>query len=172
MAAVACGGTQPVAMGDQEVFEAIAPGEYVAAVSQVVADPCRQHSWEDPGDSVDDLARALAALPGLEVTASPREVTAFDHQGMYLELTIPQLAHEPDVGFTDCVAGYLYTYRGEGEWGRTVERFHQGPGQILQLWILDVDGVRLLIEANRFPDSPAEDVEELQAILDSIRIES
>jgi hypothetical protein len=53
--------------------------------------------------------------------------------------------------------------------GRTLERFHQGPGQILEFWVLDVDGTRILIEANRFPDSPPEHVAELQAILDSIR---
>jgi hypothetical protein len=49
--------------------------------------------------------------------------------------------------------------------GRTLERFHQGPGQILEFWVLDVDGTRILIEATRFPDSPPEHVAELQAIL-------
>lgn len=147
-------------------------GLTIATVTHIVADPCSRHTWDDPGPSVDDLVAALAALPGLEPTTAPTEVTAYGYHGRYLELTVPQLAHEPAAGFTDCVGGYLYTYRGEAEWGRTLSRFYQGPGQILEIWVLDVEGTRLLIEATRFPDSPPEDVDELQAILDSIHIEA
>ena len=42
---------------------------------------------------------------------------------------------------------------------------------IEESWILDVEGTRLLIETNWSPASPAEDVAEMRAILDSIRIE-
>jgi hypothetical protein len=56
--------------------------------------------------------------------------------------------------------------------GRTLERFHQGPGQILEFLVFDVDSTRILTWSNRFPDSPPEHVAELQAILDSIRIEA
>ena len=40
-----------------------------------------------------------------------------------------------------------------------------------EFWILDVDGTRLVIETNHSPASPPEDVAEMRAILDSIRIE-
>lgn len=147
-------------------------GLTIAIPTHVVSDPCHEHGWHDPGPSVDDLAAALAALPGLELTTAPTAVTAHHYRGMYLEVTVPQLDYEPEVGFTDCIGGYLYTYRGQAEWGQTLSRFYQGPGQILQFWILDVRGTRLLIEANHFPDSPLEDMEALQAILDSVRIET
>jgi hypothetical protein len=45
------------------------------------------------------------------------------------------------------------------------------PGHTEAFWILDVEGNRLMIEANWSPDSPRKDVAEMRAILDSIRIE-
>ena len=44
-------------------------------------------------------------------------------------------------------------------------------GRTEELWILDVDGVRLVIAANWSPASPRQDVAEMRAILHSIQIE-
>jgi len=49
-------------------------------------------------------------------------------------------------------------------------RYFQAPGDIVEFWVIDVGGTPLLIETDRFPDSPEEDVAQLQAILDSIVI--
>ena len=46
-----------------------------------------------------------------------------------------------------------------------------GLGDTEEFWILDVEGTRLMIEANWSPDSPRRDVAEVRAILDSIQIE-
>jgi hypothetical protein len=40
------------------------------------------------------------------------------------------------------------------------------------LWTLDVDGVRLVIEASFIPEASPEDRAELERIIDSIQIES
>jgi hypothetical protein len=48
---------------------------------------------------------------------------------------------------------------------------YTGPGYREDFWILDVEGTRLVIAAERSPGSPPRDVAEQQAILDSIRIE-
>jgi hypothetical protein len=45
------------------------------------------------------------------------------------------------------------------------------PGRTEAFWILDIAGTRLMIESNWSPASAREDVAELRAILDSIRIE-
>jgi hypothetical protein len=45
------------------------------------------------------------------------------------------------------------------------------PGDTEEFWILDVEGTRLMIAAERTPDSPAYALAEQRAILDSIRIE-
>ena len=48
---------------------------------------------------------------------------------------------------------------------------YTGPGYREEFWILDVEGTRLMIAAERSAGSPSEDLAEQQAILDSIRIE-
>ena len=49
--------------------------------------------------------------------------------------------------------------------------YAQGASNRWHLWILDVDGVRVVIQSMDYPDTPAEQQAELQAIVDSIQIE-
>jgi hypothetical protein len=154
----------------KEATEGRAVGVTIAEVAEVVADPCHRHTWEDPGPTDADLAEALAALPGFEVLAAPREVELAGYAGKRLTLRVPDLAYEPGRGFTTCNGGYFYGWRAPTGRDRSPTRYYQGPGQELELWVLDVHGSRLLIEANRFPDSPAGDVAELQAILGSLEV--
>ena len=48
---------------------------------------------------------------------------------------------------------------------------YSAPGHTEEFWILDIEGARLMIEANWSPDSPRRDVAEMRAILDTLRIE-
>jgi hypothetical protein len=150
----------------------------ITTVTNLVVHGCRDHSWADPpvGPSVDDLATALADLAPFRVTSFPKDVTIFGYSGKYLELTVPDLPVEGDPGddrrFTGCVDGNLMSWvgaidtePGDAYYGYT------GPGFREEFWILDVDGTRLVIAAERSPGSPPKDLAELSAILDSIRIE-
>ena len=72
--------------------------------------------------------------------------------------------------FVGCVGGNLASWilagqEGEPFFGYTV------PGYTEEFWILDVEGTRLMIAAERTPGSPPEYLAEQRAILDSIRIE-
>jgi len=51
------------------------------------------------------------------------------------------------------------------------DRYQQGPGQVDELWILDVDGQRLVIDATHMPVTSMADVAELHSILRTIRFE-
>jgi hypothetical protein len=51
------------------------------------------------------------------------------------------------------------------------EVVQQGPGQIDEIWIVDVNGRIALLDGGFYADTPQHDVDELHAILDSIRIE-
>jgi hypothetical protein len=124
---------------------------------------------------VDDLATALADLAPFQVTSPPKDVTVYGYRGRYLELTVPNLPVEgagDDRRFTGCTGGNLKSWvapfdtePGDAFYGYT------GPGYTEEFWILDVEGIRLIIAAERSAGSPQEDLEELRAILDSIRIE-
>ncbi len=155
----------------------------ITTVVNLVSDGCSDHSWADPpvGPSVDDLVAALAALTPFHVTSPPTDVTIYGYSGKHLEVTVPNLpveeggdsrVEDPELRFVGCIGGNLKSWvapfdtePGDAFYGYT------GPGYSEEFWILDVEGTRLMIAAERSPDSPAEDIAELRAILDSIRIE-
>jgi hypothetical protein len=150
----------------------------ITTVTNLVRHGCRDHSWADPpvGRSVDDLAAALADLAPFRVTSPPRDVTIHGFHGKHLELTVPDLPVEgegDDRRFTECMEGTLKSWAGAIDTGPgdAFYGYNAEPGRTEEFWILDVDGIRLVIEANWSPASPRKDVAEMRAIIDSIRIE-
>lgn len=143
-------------------------------VRNIYKDPCR---WADGlldppvGPSVDDLAAALAIQP-LGSGTAPVPVTVDGYSGKYLELTVPS-----GLDFASCskVPGagaaspsYFVRWVGPG-----VDEYMglAAPGARHRIWILQVEGVRLVIAATDFPDASAQDRAELQSIIDSIGID-
>jgi len=150
----------------------------ITTVVNLVHHGCRDHSWADPpvGPSVNDLAAALADLAPFRVTSPPKDVTIYGYSGKHLELTVPDLPVEgegDDRRFTGCVDGNLKSWVAAIDAAEEGDAFYgyTGPGYREEFWILDVDGTRLVIAAERSPGSPPADLAELRAILDSIRIE-
>jgi hypothetical protein len=153
-------------------------GVSITTVTNLVRHGCRDHSWADPpvGPSVDDLAAALADLAPFRVTSPPRDETIYGYHGKHLELTVPDLPVEgegDDRRFAGCIGGNLKSWVAaiDTEPGDAFYGYNGEPGRTEAFWILDVDGTRLVIEANWSPASPRGDVAEMRAILDSIRIE-
>ena len=139
-------------------------GVSIVTVTNLVVEGCTDHSLADPpvGPTVDDLATALADLGPFVVTSPPSDVTIYGYSGKHLELTLPEMQ------FSDCVGDEVIS------WDAPVLSypFHGYlPRMIEEFWILDVHGSRLVIVANRTPDSAPEAIEEMQAVLDSIQIE-
>jgi hypothetical protein len=150
-------------------------GASITTVTNLVRDGCRDHRPADPrvGPGVDDLATALADLAPFRVTSPPTDVTVYGYRGKHLELTVPDLRVEGEADhrrFADCLGGDLHSWIGTPAFG-AFYGYNAEPGFTEEFWILDVDGTRVMIAAERSPSSPAEDVSELRAILDSIRIE-
>jgi hypothetical protein len=148
-------------------------GMSIVNVTNVVQDGCTTHAAADPpvGPTVDDMATALAALSPFILTKPPSDVTVDGFSGKYLELTVPDLAVQvtgDDTAFTDCTAGELNSWIGEPLGYAFYGYSH--PGQVEEVWLLDVDGTRLMIEAIWAPGSPEGDLAELRSILDSIDI--
>jgi hypothetical protein len=137
-----------------------------ANVANVYADRChwRAAGVLDPavGPSVDELVDAFAAQP--RFTASvPSDVSLAGFSGFHLELTI-----DADLDFSTCDAGEVHSWvdvKGNS-------RYYQGPGQIEQFWILDVEGTRLVIEGSLFPLASRASRDDLTRIVESIRIKT
>jgi hypothetical protein len=116
--------------------------------------PCEAGAYAQPvGPSVADLATALAAQP-LRDGAEPVPVSLGGYDGLYLELTVPD-----GTDIAACPFGRFSLWEG---------RWQQSPGQVNKLWILDVDGDRLVVDAAHGPDVSPEAVQEMDDMVDGI----
>jgi hypothetical protein len=134
-------------------------------VDEVYAHPCR---WKGPrltpGPSVDDLATVLAKVPLRDATA-PTKVSLDGHEGLYMEWSVPA-----DMDFATCDADDG-THYFESWTARDGDRYQQGPGQVDRLWILDVDGQRLVIDAMSMPGADSDDIATMLQIVESIEFQ-
>jgi hypothetical protein len=123
--------------------------------TSVFADPCAPELGADPiGPTVDDLATALADLPNV-TDATQADVTISGFSGKHVSFVV-------DTAGIDCVMG-IY---GQDAFVRAADN-----GQREDLFILDVAGTRLVIDAATYPATSAEDRAEMQAIVDTLLIE-
>lgn len=129
----------------------------------IYADPCNDRGFLDPqpGPTVDDLASALTGLPGFDVT-TPTETNVDGYRGKQLTLTAP-----------DNFDGCTLSREGYRVWQLPLGAILSfTPGQRTALWIVDVNGERLVVSSDTFPATTAQELAEVQKILDSIRIEN
>lgn len=129
----------------------------------VFKDPCAYGLEAAPeiGGTVQDLAAALGAQERSEVS-EPVSVSLGDHDGLYLELRVPsgldiETCDEP---------GRYFVWQ-----GKPGDAHHQlnEAGALERIWILDVEGQRVVLTAISTPGVPEEKVEELEAIVESAR---
>jgi hypothetical protein len=135
----------------------------------VYGDPCKWSSTRpaSPATTVDAFAAALAAQADRDAT-EPVDVTIGGYPGKSLTLYVPSNATTRTEAFKDCDQGTFASY---GEAGRDPARFHQGPGQVDQLWIIDVDGAFVVIDAMSRRDTSTTLIDEMRAIAESATFE-
>ena len=147
----------PVGEGSSEDPDGMAMGFFL--VDGLYSDPCFAEGAPDiaVGPTVDDLANAFLEQTAYEVTG-PEDVTLAGYAGKRVDLALPSDLDADSCGYEDYVV-----------WPGSP--YSQGPGNLWQVWILDVEGTRVVILANNFEGTSPEDLAEQQRILDSIRIE-
>lgn len=128
-------------------------------VTNTFTDPCDIGGMADPpiGPSVDDLVEALVSLPRHEATAPTTEAIG-GRAATYLELTA-----NAELG--DCTLDGFRAWRADGEVRESP------PGDRDRLWILEVDGTRLMVDIALPPGADPQDAAELEAMVESIRFE-
>ena len=142
----------------------------------VYGDPCQWMSTipEAPATTADEIAAAFAAQAETSATA-PVPVTVGGYAGVSLIVQVPMSYEVPgatrEEKFGDCDAD-TYAYYGIGAKGSDgIERNAQGAGQIDELWILDVDGAIVILDAAYGPAVPAELIDEMRSIAESATFE-
>ena len=145
-------------------------------VATVNTDPCYGVDFTDPGPSVRDLADALAAQRVLDGTR-PVPVTLGGFAGLYLEQRVPV-----DLDWHDCVTmmgasrhdtvarpAPMYYFDVWREPGVGTAWADFSPGQTHRVWILDVDGDRLVVDATFGSTATVAEQQELMRLVRSIR---
>ena len=129
-------------------------------VDGVYADPC----GAQPGTRTtlaEVLASDVASLPGVDVLTPPTDVTVGGFPAQYVVIRV-----RDDI---PCAAGAFrmwYDLPAENE----DPRFATAAGQTNRIWILDMDGSHLWIEAETYEGADPDLAEEVQRIVESIRI--
>ena len=125
--------------------------------------PCGGTGPDIPtGTTVDDFVTALVDHPDLDVT-SPVAVTLAGYSGTYLELRAPANTTTDELGPKPGGCNYYFV------WEPGI--YAQGPNALWRIWILDVNGVRVVVRADSFPGTTPQVQAQLKAIVDSIQIE-
>jgi len=135
------------------------PDEYGSVsfwtVQDVVRDFCEGVTTFDPGPGVRDLARALGSRPGVPAVR-PKRVTVDGRSALYLEIKFP-------VDETQLAGCHSSEYT---LWGTDAGNFYGGDvaGTVSRLWILDVDGTRVVMVADTTPGEDAATTAEVLGI--------
>jgi hypothetical protein len=130
----------------------------------VYGDPCRWSTTkpDTPATTVEQLAAALAAQASRDAS-EPADITVGGYAGKSITLHVPD-----DAVFSDCDEGQFRTLVK----GISSARYHQGPGQIDELWIVDVDGELAVINTAYYVATAQVVRDELVAIVDSMTFEA
>jgi len=122
------------------------------------ADRCSRLLGPSVGSSTADLAAAVSTAPGTELVTGPSDVTVGGRPAKQLVLTV-----RDDVG---CDPGFFYAWNdveAGALWTTT------GVGSTIRIWIVDVDGTHLFIEAATTKQAGSGLEKEIHRIVRSIR---
>ena len=81
-------------------------------------------------------------------------VTVGRYDGLYVELSVPD-----EVDVSACPSGVFSLWPGRAE------RYQEILGQVDMVWIVDVDGQRLVFDAAHDPDASPDKVAELEKMV-------
>ena len=127
------------------------------SVGTVMDDPCHASTGTDPGPTVRDLAEAIHRQRGHRATA-PVPVSLDGHSGLYLEITGPGRKE-----LDNCVDRTFTVWRGDDDLPSVTDV----PGTVFQIWILDVNGDRIVVNETTTSHETTAEKAEVRAIAES-----
>ncbi len=136
----------------------------------VYGDPCQWSSTipATPAATVDEFVAAMTDQASRDASA-PVDITVDGYAGKSITVHVPDDAEYEGEAFTECDEGQFASWAGGGDpVSDGPSRYHQGPGQTDELWILDVEGELIVVDAIYDAETPTEDLDELHAILESM----
>jgi hypothetical protein len=133
--------------------------------------PCRWSSTgpNAPVTTASELV-AILARQELRTASTPEAISVDGHSGkkVILRMAEGDLAFKAG-DFPDCDDAHFALF---GVAGENPARWSQEPGQIEEVWAVDVDGAIAVLIGLYYPETPQEDVDEVRALLGSMTFDS
>lgn len=157
------------------MFKAAAEALFMSVwrVGEVPTDPCHWKGTEvDAGPSVAKLVEQLTTQRSRKASA-PKDTTLAGYDGRYFEWSVPEdLVQTGDSEFESCDdpgTGSPHFYSWFGEYGGG--RYQQVAGQRDRIWVLDVRGQTMVVDASYTPAATAADRMELDQAVASLQFQ-
>ncbi len=137
----------------------------VSLADRVPIDQCRAGTpqWVDAAGTPLGFSRQIAAIPLVRVLDEPATTELSGYPAAHLQLEVSRLC--PRYG--DMFLWSVFPMSSSGEPG-VGDVFR--PGQIVDLWVVDVDGSMVVVSESHSPEVPAWVTEDAQAIRDSVEL--
>jgi len=151
--------------GEYESPDGIGIVPWSSTPENVYADPCAHTPLSPPPSATAaGFAAAVATIPGTDLVSGPSSVSVGGRPAQHVVLTIRQ-----DL---DCDPHDAYRWYDESTGGASGGwRWFPELGSTIQVWIIDVDGTLVWIDAESFNNAGPGPAAEIQAFLDSIEFE-
>ena len=137
----------------------------------VPADPCEWSTTmpDTPATTVEEVVAAVRGQASRDAS-EPVDITVDGYVGKSITLHVPEDANFGECDRNQISSGAEFCTLTQDN-PAVCHRYHQFPGQIDELWIVDVNGEVAVIDATWGDETPAEALAELRAILDSMAFE-
>jgi len=130
------------------------------SVDGVASDPCTR-TGAPAATSDAELADAVAAIPGTNLVTAPKDVTVGGRPAKYVAITVPNdIECAPEKFFM----WYAGSPSGPFRWATALD-------QTNRVWITNVEGKRVWIEAETYKGASPDIEAEIQGMIDSIQFE-
>jgi len=136
------------------------------SIDGVYADPCGQVPAPPVSPSAADLAAAVASIPGFDVITGPTDVTLGGRSAKHVTVKL-----RDDI---ECAGRQFYMWYDNVRCGADAPcyRWANAPGrQINDVWIVELDGTHIWIEAETFDTASPEALQEVRQMIDSVQFE-
>ena len=124
----------------------------------------RATRWQDAEKTPLGLARQITTVEGVQVIEQPETTVAYGYPSAHVQLRVPKVC----VRSGDAILWSIFPSSSRGLAGvGTVWR----SGQVVDLWILDVEGSMVAVSVDHSPGLPRSLMDELHAIADSVEFD-
>lgn len=135
------------------------------SIDGVYADPCGHVAAPPVSPSATDLAAAVAAMPGLDIVTGPIDVTLGGKSAKHVAIKVRE-----DIA---CSPEQFYMWYDDVRCGQSdpCQRWATALRETNRIWIVEVDGKHIWIEAETLDSASPETVAGIQQMIDSIQFE-